>query len=85
MAPVINVVMMPILLLSGILLPMTIGADWLKRISDFMPFRYIVDSVRDVFGGEFGASEVMWGAGWAVVLFVLAMWWGTSVFRRETA
>ena len=85
MAPVINVVMMPILLLSGILLPMTIGADWLKRISDFMPFRYIVDAVRDVFGGEFGASSVMWGTGWAVVLFALAMWWGTSVFRRETA
>jgi ABC-2 type transport system permease protein len=85
MAPVINVVMMPILLLSGILLPMTIGADWLKRISDFMPFRYIVDAVRDVFAGEFGASTVMWGTGWAVVLFALAMWWGASVFRKETA
>ena len=85
MAPVINVVMMPILLLSGILLPMTIGADWLQRISDFMPFRYIVDAVRDVFAGEFGASTVMWGTGWALVLFALAMWWGTSVFRKETA
>jgi ABC-2 type transport system permease protein len=84
MAPVINVVMMPILLLSGILLPMTIGADWLKSISDFMPFRYIVDAVRDVFAGEFGADAVVWGTGWAVVLFALAMWWGTSVFRKET-
>jgi ABC-2 type transport system permease protein len=85
MAPVINVVMMPILLLSGILLPMTIGADWLKRISDFMPFRYIVDAVRDVFAGDFGGSAVAWGTGWALVLFALAMWWGTSVFRKETA
>ncbi len=85
MAPVINVVMMPVLLLSGILLPMTIGADWLKRISDFMPFRYVVDAVRDVFAGNFGAGSVMWGTGWAVVLFALAMWWGTAVFRRENA
>ena len=85
MAPVINVVMMPVLLLSGILLPMTLGADWLQRISDFMPFRYIVDAVRDVFAGEFGAGTVMWGTGWAVVLFALAMWWGTSVFRKENA
>jgi ABC-2 type transport system permease protein len=85
MAPVINVVMMPILLLSGILLPMTIGAGWLETTSDFMPFRYIVDAVRDVFAGEFGADAVMWGTGWAVVLFALAMWWGTSVFRKETA
>lgn len=85
MAPVINVVMMPVLLLSGILLPMTLGAGWLERISDFMPFRYVVDAVRDVFAGEFGASTVMWGTGWAVVLFALAMWWGTSVFRKENA
>ena len=85
MAPVINVVMMPVLLLSGILLPMTIGAGWLQRISDFMPFRYIVDAVRDVFAGNFSADSVMWGTSWALVLFVLAMWWGTSVFRKETA
>ena len=85
MAPVINVVMMPVLLLSGILLPMTLGAGWLERISDFMPFRYVVDAVRDVFAGEFAADTVMWGTGWAVVLFALAMWWGTSVFRRENA
>ena len=39
MAPVINVVMMPILLLSGILLPMTLGPEWLQKVSDFMPFR----------------------------------------------
>ena len=30
MAPVINMVMMPVLLLSGILLPMTIGPAWLR-------------------------------------------------------
>ena len=85
MAPVINIVMMPVLLLSGILLPMTIGADWLQRISDFMPFRYIVDAVRDVFSGEFGTGDVLWGTGWAAVLFVLAFWWGTAVFRKENA
>ena len=39
MAPVINMVMMPVLLLSGILLPMTLGPEWLQRVSDFMPFR----------------------------------------------
>jgi ABC-2 type transport system permease protein len=85
MAPVVNVVMMPVLLLSGILLPMTLGAGWLQRTSDFMPFRYVVDAVRDVFTGDLGSSEVAWGTGWAVVLFGLALWWGTAVFRRENA
>ncbi|MFC7495621.1 MULTISPECIES: ABC transporter permease [unclassified Nocardioides] len=85
MAPVINIVMMPVLLLSGILLPMTIGPEWLQRISDFMPFRYIVDAVRDSFAGEFGTSSVFWGTAWAVALAALGTWWGTATFRKENA
>lgn len=85
MAPVINMVMMPILLLSGILLPMTIGPDWLQRVSDFMPFRWIVDAVRDTFSGDLGTSHMLWGTTWAIALFGLALWWGTAVFRRDNA
>src|SRR3954468_18280628 len=85
MAPVINIVMMPILLLSGILLPMTLGPAWLQRISDFMPFRYIVDAVRDGFAGDVASSAVVWGSLWALILAGLATWWGTATFRRENA
>ena len=85
MAPVINVVMMPVLLLSGILLPMTIGPDWLERASTFMPTRWIVDATRSMFGGDFGGSEIYWGTAWATVLFGLALWWGTATFRKENA
>ncbi|MFL6063026.1 MAG: ABC transporter permease [Marmoricola sp.] len=85
MAPVINMVMMPVLLLSGILLPMTIGPHWLLRTSDFMPFRHIVDAVRTSFLGKFDGSEMAWGSGWAVLLCALAVWWGTSTFRKESA
>ena len=49
-----------------------------------MPFRYIVDAVRDVFTGDFGAPPSC-GATWAVALFVVALWWGASVFRKENA
>jgi len=85
MAPVINMVMMPVLLLSGILLPMTIGPKWLLRASDFMPVRHIVDATRDVFGGEVMTSAVGWGVGWSVVFFAGALWWGTAVFKRENS
>jgi len=85
MAPVINIVMMPVLLLSGILLPMMLGAAWLQRISDFMPFRWIVDAVRDTFAANFDTSHTFWGTVWAVVLFALAVWWGTATFRKENA
>src|SRR6478672_425297 len=85
MAPVINMVMMPVLLLSGILLPMTIGPAWLERASDFMPIRHVVDGVRDSFAGDLGSSGVAWGTGWALVLFALAVWWGTATFRKENS
>jgi len=32
------------------------GPAWLQRVSDFMPFRWIVDGVRDTFVGDFAAS-----------------------------
>jgi len=85
MAPVINMVMMPVLLLSGILLPMTIGPAWLQSASDFMPIRHVVDAVRSSFGGDFASSGVLWGGLWTVVLFFLAVWWGTATFRKENA
>ena len=85
MAPVINVVMMPILLLSGILLPMTLGAEWLQRISDFMPFRYIVDAARDAFTGDLGSSEVMVGTSWAVAALRPCDVVGRPVFSKENA
>jgi ABC-2 type transport system permease protein len=85
MAPVINMVMMPVLLLSGILLPMTIGPSWLEKASEFMPIRHVVDAVRSSFAGDFSASGLMWGTLWSLVLFALAIWWGTATFRRENA
>lgn len=85
MAPVINMVMMPVLLLSGILLPMTLGPAWLQRISDFMPFRWVVDAVRGTFVGDVATSTVVWGVLAAVIMAALGTWWGTAVFRKENA
>jgi ABC-2 type transport system permease protein len=85
MAPVINLVMMPVLLLSGILLPMSFGAAWLDRLADFMPIRHIVDAVRGAFFGDYDLGTLGWGVGWTVALFGLAVWWGVSVFQKENA
>uniref|UniRef100_UPI003D8B298A ABC transporter permease n=1 Tax=Gordonia sp. B7-2 TaxID=3420932 RepID=UPI003D8B298A len=85
MAPVVNMVMMPVLLLSGILLPMTLGPTWLQKLSDFMPFKWIVDAVRSAFGGDIATAQVAYGLIASIVLAALGTWWGTSVFRKENA
>jgi ABC-2 type transport system permease protein len=83
LAPLLNSIALPVLLLSGILLPIT-QPTWLKTLADIVPTKHIVDGIRTVFTGAFD-STVWWGTFWAVVVFAVAAWWGTRVFRRENA
>lgn len=85
MGPLINMVTMPIILLSGILLPMTLGPDWLRRLSELMPIRYVVDGVRAAFDGHLGDSGALWGVAVTAALLVISLAWATAVFRREQA
>jgi ABC-2 type transport system permease protein len=85
MAPLLNAVLLPVILLSGILLPMTLGERWLEIVSDVIPIKHVVNGVRASFLGDFGSSDVLWGSVWAVALTAVAVWWGTSTFRKENA
>jgi len=85
MAPIINMVMMPVLLLSGILLPMTLGPEWLQKVSNLMPTKHVVDAVRNSFLGDFTLSALGWGIAWTFILLAVSLWWGTATFRRENA
>ncbi len=88
MAPLINSIALPVLLLSGILLPISAqsGApDWLITLSDFMPTKYIVNATRDAFASDFATANVLWGIVWTLVLTGLAVWAGTRTFRKENS
>ena len=85
LAPILNVITLPVLLLSGILLPMTLGPGWLQTISDVLPTKYVVDGVRAVFRGDFLTAQTLWGVVWSVVLCVAGLWIGTRTFRRQNA
>jgi ABC-2 type transport system permease protein len=84
-APLINGVIVPVLLLSGILLPMTLAPNWLQTLAAANPLTHIVDGVRAVFRGEIGSSESLLGAGLTVALLVVGVFYGARVFRRESA
>ena len=83
LAPLLNSIALPVLLLSGILLPIT-QPTWLKTLADIVPTKHVVDAIRSVFTGTFD-STVWWGTFWALLVFAVAAWWGTRVFRRENA
>lgn len=84
-APVINSVNLPLVLLSGILLPMALAPTWLDVISRFVPFRYLVEAVRAAFVGDYGDGSVLLGTGVALALAAAALTLGTRLFTRAGA
>ncbi|MEW1758149.1 ABC transporter permease [Streptomyces cyaneofuscatus] len=83
--PVINAVTMPAMLLSGLMLPITLGPAWLDVVSHFTPFRYLVDAVRDAYTGSYATAHMLYGVLVAVGFALLAVTVGTRVFRRAGA
>jgi ABC-2 type transport system permease protein len=83
----LNAVLMPVLLLSGILLPITsiLAPDWLYTLSRINPFTHVVDAERASFRGDFTFGGLFSGGIILVVMAVLAVWWGARTFQRENA
>lgn len=84
LAPLLNAIAIPVLLLSGILLPMSLAPAWLETLSDINPLKHVVDGVRAFFRGDYDGTA-WWGLGLTVALVVLGMWFGTRTFRRESS
>lgn len=84
-APLVNTVVVPLLLLSGIFLPMTLGSGWLQGIARVSPFRYIINAMREAYSGQYFNTIVVEGIVVAVVMAVAFLWVGSRVFLRENA
>lgn len=84
LAPMVNSLALPILLLSGILLPMTLAPVWLETIANFNPFKHIVEALRAVYRGDMGEPIVLVGLGLALILVALGAWIGTRVLAAQT-
>lgn len=84
LAPMVNTLALPILLLSGILLPMTLAPAWLQTVANLNPFKHIVEALRAVFLGQFGEPIVWIGLLLAVVLVVIGAWVGSRVLAAQT-
>jgi ABC-2 type transport system permease protein len=85
MSPVINMLMFPLTLLSGVLLPVTLGPGWLQGIARAVPFRYIVDAMRNAYAGHYLNYSVIEGIGVAAGLAIACMCFGVYAFRRQNA
>jgi ABC-2 type transport system permease protein len=83
LAPLANGLAVPLLLLSGILLPMSLAPAWLEAVSDANPLKHVVDGVRALFlHGP--ASTVIWGIVATLGLVAAGLALATRTFERES-
>jgi ABC-2 type transport system permease protein len=51
----------PLMILSGMLLPLETGPEWMRVASKFNPLSYLVDAERTLFAGDVTSTTVLWG------------------------
>jgi ABC-2 type transport system permease protein len=85
LAPLLNGLIVPLLLLSGILLPMSLAPAWLRTVSDVNPLKHVVDGVRALFLGHVTTMTVLWGLIATAGLVIAGVALATRTFQRESS
>lgn len=79
---VTQMLIFPIMLLSGILLPVDAGPGWLSTVAAINPFTYIVDAARALFTGDLLNASVLYGAIAAAAIAVVGLALSTRAMKR---
>ncbi|WP_084958614.1 ABC transporter permease [Thermoactinospora rubra] len=84
-APVMTTAVVPVMLLSGVFLPMSMAPPWLEALSQASPFRHTVEALRALFAGHYLTGPVIAGTAVTVVFAAAGLAAGTRVFGRATS
>jgi ABC-2 type transport system permease protein len=79
---VTQLVLFPLLLLSGVLLPMDFGPEWLRIAAQFNPVSHIADAERALFSGQLADPSVLYGTIAAVTTAAVGLALGTRAMKR---
>ena len=74
----------PLLILSGMMLPIESGPGWMQALAKVNPLTYIVDAARHLFSGSYPADTVAAGFGGAAVIAVLGLVVGLRSMRHSS-
>jgi ABC-2 type transport system permease protein len=82
LAATVNLLTLPLLLLSGIMLPLSLAPDVIRNVAKVNPFAYAVDAARALVAGHPG--DVAVGQAFLIVgvLAVVTLSWATRSIRR---
>jgi ABC-2 type transport system permease protein len=84
-AAIINGINLPLLLLAGVLLPISLGPPWLRVLAHLNPLYYLVVASRSLAAGHLTDPSVWQAFAVLVPLCALVLVWATRVFRRAVS
>ncbi|HZS90839.1 MAG TPA: ABC transporter permease [Dehalococcoidia bacterium] len=84
-APLLFTATLPLLLLSGVLLPLSLAPDWLRAIANANPLAYAADAARSLFNNHLGDASVARGVLIMGLLAVVAVVIAARSFGRAVA
>lgn len=79
----INFFLLPIELLSGFILPLTLAPVWLKRIAYFNPLSYVITGSRALFLGKVTDAAVFTSFGLMVVFVGVVIYTLAYVYKKR--
>jgi ABC-2 type transport system permease protein len=74
----------PLLILSGMLLPLEAGPQWIQILGRFNPLTWIVNAERALFAGSWTDPAIGWAVLAAVLTCVAGLWVGVRQVQRST-
>jgi len=84
-AAVVNGLNLPILLLAGVLLPISLGPSWLRVLGHLDPLYYLVVASRTLALGHITRAATWQAFAVLIPLCALTAAWATSVFKKAVA
>jgi ABC-2 type transport system permease protein len=81
-APIVHGIHLPILLLSGILLPISFAPKEIQIAAKLNPIYYVVEAARSIVIGDLGSPKVLMGFLVVIPMCFISMFFATRVFKK---
>ncbi|QCP04195.1 ABC transporter permease [Brevibacterium sp. CS2] len=73
----------PLMILSGMLLPLDSGPRWMQIAATANPLAYVVEAERALFAGDFSSPAILWGWVAALATAALGLALGVRLMNRS--
>ena len=74
----------PLLILSGMLLPLSEGPEWMRAVAAVNPVNWVVQAERALLAGGFDQPEVLWGVVSTLAVAAVGLAVGIRAMRRSS-